>query len=221
MAGLRKYNDVCAMLATMYKPEWNVPLPEPLPTELQPLRDAPNLMEDVWISRPMEEVPRWLSDNAVRKGIRAMLKVERCTEELRRLHMEATNLSRWFGRELAAIELALMEPSNACLRVPLEQRRSHLLNLRSLWPGPLMPRHIFDSLVSQATEVAQTLNECRCDYDSFHQAHPKQTVESIDNDDIPEEDGINIEKSTDDILFDDYLLQTADNEIVEPNEGCL
>lgn len=50
MAGLQKYNDLCATLATMYQSEWAIPLPEPLPTELHPLRDAPNLMEDVWIS---------------------------------------------------------------------------------------------------------------------------------------------------------------------------
>lgn len=112
MAGLRKYNDICAMLVTMYQVQWNIPLPEPLPTELKPLRDAPHLMEDVWISRPMEEVPRWLSDSAVRRGIRAMLKVDRCTEEQRRLQMEAVNLSRWYGRELAAIELALIEPTS-------------------------------------------------------------------------------------------------------------
>lgn len=116
MAGLRKYNDVCAMLATMYKPEWNIPLPESLPTELKLLRDAPALMEDVWISRPSEEeMPRWVSDSTVREGIRAMLKAERCSEELRRLHTEAINLSQWFGRELAAIELALIEPSSMCL----------------------------------------------------------------------------------------------------------
>ncbi|KAG6913454.1 hypothetical protein DXG01_006716, partial [Tephrocybe rancida] len=34
MAGLRKYNDLCATLTTMYDPAWAVPLPEALPTEL-------------------------------------------------------------------------------------------------------------------------------------------------------------------------------------------
>ncbi|KAG6867712.1 hypothetical protein C0993_012020 [Termitomyces sp. T159_Od127] len=112
MAELQKYNDVCATLATMYKPEWNIPLPGPLSTELKPLCDATNLLEDVWISHPMDEVPHWLGDAMVQEGIRAMLKVEWCTEELRRLQVEAVNLTRWFGCELAAVELALIESSS-------------------------------------------------------------------------------------------------------------
>ncbi|KAG6914344.1 hypothetical protein DXG01_000923 [Tephrocybe rancida] len=50
MAGLCKYNDLCATLATMYNPAWAVPLPEALPTELKLLQDSPSLMQDVWIS---------------------------------------------------------------------------------------------------------------------------------------------------------------------------
>ncbi|KAG6877328.1 hypothetical protein C0993_008548 [Termitomyces sp. T159_Od127] len=210
MAGLRKYNDICATLAAMYKPEWNIPLPEPLPTELKPLRDATNLMEDVWISRPMEEVPCWLSDNTVRGGIRALLKVERCSEEWRRLQLEAANLSRWFGHELSAVELALTEPSNAYLCVPLEYRRSRLLNLCSLWPGPLIPQYVFEFLVSQARDVAQSLNESRLV--RSHPTHPAPIIESIDNEDVPEDAGLDIVANSEEVLFDDYILQTADNE---------
>jgi hypothetical protein len=36
-----------------------------------------------------------------------MLKLDRCTEEFRCLGIEADNLCWWFGRELAAIELAI------------------------------------------------------------------------------------------------------------------
>lgn len=112
MAGIKKYNDLCATLTSMYRPDWGIPLPEPLPNELKPLRDAPHLMQDVWISRPTEKVPRWLEDKNVRNGIRAQLKLDRCQEERRRLEVEAVNLMRWFGRELAAVELALSEPSS-------------------------------------------------------------------------------------------------------------
>ncbi|KAG6884437.1 hypothetical protein C0992_006324, partial [Termitomyces sp. T32_za158] len=218
MAGLRKYNDICAMLAAIYKPEWKIPLPEPLPTELKPLRDATSLMEDVWISHPAEEVPRWLSDGTVREGIRALLKVERCTEKWQRLQTEAFNLSRWFGRELAAIELALIKPSNSSLRVPLEQRRSRLLDLCSLWTSPLVPQHTFDFLASQAMDVAQSLSECRRDGAgdaSSNRTCPAPTFESIDNEDVPEEGGLDLTTSTDEVLFDDYLLQTVDNEMHE------
>jgi hypothetical protein len=68
-------------------------------------------MEDVWISPSLGEIPRWLEDSDVREGIRAMLKLDRCCEELSRINREAENLCRWFGCELAAIELALLNPS--------------------------------------------------------------------------------------------------------------
>ncbi|KAH0580598.1 hypothetical protein H2248_002090 [Termitomyces sp. 'cryptogamus'] len=65
MAGLKKYNDLCAQLALLYKPEWTIPLPKPLLTDLAMLRDASNLLTDVWISCPADTVPCWLEDKGV------------------------------------------------------------------------------------------------------------------------------------------------------------
>ncbi|KAG6899356.1 hypothetical protein C0993_010997 [Termitomyces sp. T159_Od127] len=226
MAGLRKYNDICATLAAMYKPEWAVPLPEPLPTELQPLRDASSLMEDVWISRPMEEVPRWLSDKEVREGIRAMLKTDRCAEERRRLEVEAANLSRWFGRELAAVEVALIDPStDVHVRVPLQQRRSRLLNLCSTWSTPFAPQIVFDNLIAQATQAAQSLSPPACDLHSnplsrylptsAAPAHSQEQAECMDDEDFPEDHGGLMTQTTDEIMLDDYLSHTAECEVID------
>ncbi|KAG6839552.1 hypothetical protein C0991_001573 [Blastosporella zonata] len=112
MVGLRKYNDLCATLASMYNPEWAIPVPEPLPTELKLLREDPRLLQDVWISRPTDKVPRWLQDPNLCEAIRARLKLDRCQEEQQRLQDEAVNLAQWHGRELAAVELALQVPTN-------------------------------------------------------------------------------------------------------------
>lgn len=72
-------------------------------------------MEDVWVE-PSEEAdaPLWLEDQDVRAGIRAMLKKDRCREEQQRLGWEADNLCRWFGRELATVEVALRTQKSAC-----------------------------------------------------------------------------------------------------------
>jgi hypothetical protein len=51
-----------------------------------------------------------LEDADVRDGICALLKHERCREEQKRLGIEADNLCRFFGEELAALELALRTP---------------------------------------------------------------------------------------------------------------
>jgi hypothetical protein len=91
----------------LHKPAWSIPIPQSLPIDLGALRDSVDFMEDVWISRSQGPIPRWLEDHDVRDGIRAMLKQDRCLEEKQRLHIEADNLCRWFGREVAGVELTL------------------------------------------------------------------------------------------------------------------
>ena len=107
MAAIRKFNKYCDALVTLSDPATNIPLPRHLKTDLSSLQDDPYLMEDVWVHPSTDAAPPWLTDTKVRKGIHAMLKVNRCTEEFRRLGIEADNLCRWFGRELAAIEVAI------------------------------------------------------------------------------------------------------------------
>jgi hypothetical protein len=86
-------------------------------------------MEDVWVTSTIGPGPRWLTDVNVRKGIRAMLKSDRCLEERRRLGLEADNLCAWFGRQLAAITLALKLPASKCMN-PNPDRLANLMSNR-------------------------------------------------------------------------------------------
>ena len=95
----------------MYDPEWNIPLPLSLPTKLADLRDQSSLMEDVWIASSETKHQPWLDKPDVRSGIRAMIKLDRCTEEQGRLGLEADNMCAWFRRELGAVELAIRTPN--------------------------------------------------------------------------------------------------------------
>ncbi|KAH0578807.1 hypothetical protein H2248_003002 [Termitomyces sp. 'cryptogamus'] len=52
-----------------------------------------------------------------------------------------------------------------------------------------MPQQTFDSLVTQATEVAQSLVTAKHNFDSQLQS---SLVEGSNNEDIPEEDGLDI-----------------------------
>ena len=108
-AAIRKYNHYCEQLSQLHNPTWAIPLPSPLPTTLTDLRNNPTLMQDIWITPSVGEVPRWLEDPDVRDGIRALVKTERCLEEQHRLGLEADNMCRWFGYELAAIHVALRQ----------------------------------------------------------------------------------------------------------------
>ncbi|TFK16874.1 hypothetical protein FA15DRAFT_683652 [Coprinopsis marcescibilis] len=78
---VKRFNRYCAELAAMHRPEWNIPLPEPLPAKLGDLRNDPGLLEDVWISPSNVEIPPWLNDPSVREGIRGMLRQDRCLED--------------------------------------------------------------------------------------------------------------------------------------------
>lgn len=115
MTAIRKFNKYCDELEALYQDEWGFPLPQALPTELGALRDEPDLLADVWISPTAGNTPKWLEDSDTRQGIRAMLTLDRCREERRRLGNEADNLCRWYGRELSGIELALRSQNCECV----------------------------------------------------------------------------------------------------------
>ena len=59
----------------LYNPESNLPLPTPLPTKLDDLRQDPSLLEDVCVVPSHEKPQPWLVDKNVRHGIQAMLKL--------------------------------------------------------------------------------------------------------------------------------------------------
>jgi hypothetical protein len=115
MTAIRKFNSYCERLESLFDPSWGVPLPAPLPTKLADLRNDQTLMEDVWITPSVGDVPRWIEDVDMRDGIRALLKQDRCREEQCRLGLEADNLCRWFRDELTALELAIRSPTSMYL----------------------------------------------------------------------------------------------------------
>ncbi|KAG1867477.1 hypothetical protein C8R48DRAFT_771969 [Suillus tomentosus] len=120
MTAIRKFNLYCERLELLHDPTWNIPLPTPLPTKLAELRGDQTLMQDVWITPSIGEVPRWLEDSDIRDGIRALLKRDRCQEEQTRLVMEAGNLCRFFQEELTALELSLRLPETLSYDIATE-----------------------------------------------------------------------------------------------------
>ncbi|EAU89215.2 hypothetical protein CC1G_03480 [Coprinopsis cinerea okayama7 len=133
MRAIHKHNEICTKLAKLHKRKWKLPLPKPLPTKLGDLRNSPALLEDVWITRINGPMPEWLENPDVRRGIRAHLKLKRCSEERIRLGREADNLSRWYGRESTAVEIAIALPSNSDIRFILLQHRARLAAIKQRW----------------------------------------------------------------------------------------
>jgi len=92
MSAIRKFNSYCEHLAELYDVSSGIPLPSPLPMKLAELRNNQSLLEDIWISPSVGEIPQWLEDVDVREGIRAVLKIDQCLEEQRCLGIEADNM---------------------------------------------------------------------------------------------------------------------------------
>ena len=120
MTAIRKFNKYRTELSGMHDPAWNFPLIESLPEELKVLREDSSLLADVWISRVSPTIPRWLEDANVQAGIRAVLAKDRCEEERLRLEMEAENLCRSYGLNLAAVELAMQLPASTLLLLVID-----------------------------------------------------------------------------------------------------
>jgi hypothetical protein len=109
---IRRYNQYCESLKASYKPEYQIPLPQPLAENLYEVRDDSYLLEDVIIGPTPEPPARWFTESTIRLGVRALLKLDRCAEEKDRLITEAGNMCNWFRRELTALELALLDPGS-------------------------------------------------------------------------------------------------------------
>ncbi|EIN12222.1 hypothetical protein PUNSTDRAFT_60270, partial [Punctularia strigosozonata HHB-11173 SS5] len=80
--------------------------------------------------------PLWLADEQVRKGIRAMLEVRRCEEELSRIRKERSILQEWARAEWEAIEYAIKSHGKCWLFDVVHQlrmRRGELLRLIVTW----------------------------------------------------------------------------------------
>lgn len=170
VSAIHKFNIYCVKLESLNQSHWNIPLPQQLPVELTALKSCQDMMEDVWMTRAEGGVPRWLSDSRVRLGIRAMLKKARCREERKRLGDESDNICRWFGAELSAIEIALLDKSSTSIwnvklsfiterlvddsiNVHLRRRKLHLISLKPRWCNSLASTMRFDSHIEQAKQI--------------------------------------------------------------------
>ncbi|KAG2113977.1 hypothetical protein DEU56DRAFT_874329 [Suillus clintonianus] len=222
MTAIRKFNSYCEHLDTLYDPSWGIPLPMALPTKLADLRNDQALMEDVWIAPSAGDIPRWLDDSDVRDGIRALLKHDRCQEERQRLSIEADNLCRYFGDELAALELALSSDANELFIFSLRTRRDHLLQLRSRWENPFASVARFSDRVKVATDLAKTLTRGATKASLSWIHNPPILAIDHQEDDIPDfEAGPASSIDAHQIAFSDFLEEDAiaDEDIEDIDEA--
>ncbi|KAL0572368.1 hypothetical protein V5O48_009603 [Marasmius crinis-equi] len=146
---IRKYNQYCAYLASNYKPEFKIPVPKELPVNVAALRDleTSHLYEDVWITAS-QTPPRWLTDEKVREGIRAIASLDRAAEERVRLAAEADNLVAWYRYELYALKVMESLPQFVKYQCLVKLRIDDHLHLGNHWANPFIPKVWFQQEVT-------------------------------------------------------------------------
>ncbi|KAJ6494212.1 hypothetical protein C8R45DRAFT_824346 [Mycena sanguinolenta] len=162
---ITKFNNYCAQLEELRPPGCTIPIPTPLSTQLNGLRDGSALHEDVWITPSQGPAPRWLDDEDVRDGIRSLHRLDRCAEEEVRLGRERASLSTWLTQELAIVTRAIETCTEVSdlLVLPLRERLEHLQYLSLAWARALRPvapsRHAATAHVSNAADASAANSE--------------------------------------------------------------
>ncbi|EDQ99462.1 uncharacterized protein LACBIDRAFT_335031, partial [Laccaria bicolor S238N-H82] len=111
----KKYNDICAELEKMIKRK-EIPhgacAPHRIATDgLFKLDVDDDIWQDVGLDDmdlcSGREIPQWLGDEGVQKGIKSLMELDRCQKELRRLSYERSAMQEWFEEEWKCVMMAM------------------------------------------------------------------------------------------------------------------
>ncbi|KAF8078353.1 hypothetical protein FPV67DRAFT_1615717 [Lyophyllum atratum] len=142
---VNKYNALCEDLSLrLSRGEGTSGAVAPVPIKKEGLFKL-DVDDEIWQNIGLNEneafdqqVPDWLGDENTRIGIRAMLYLERCTEETGRLAREISALQDWMMEEWCTINLAIDKAEGQSGLVhQLEQDRQHLVHLCAMWETSL------------------------------------------------------------------------------------
>ncbi|KAJ7078554.1 hypothetical protein B0H15DRAFT_1000961 [Mycena belliarum] len=154
LKAIKKFNAGCESLARLRPADCNVPIPSPLSTQLNGLRNDPDLHEDVWITPSVGPIPRWLNDEDVRDGIRSLHVADRCAEEVIRLNLERDNLRRWLLEEMDVVRRAIELNPESPLVFLLRWREDHITELGRSWGPSLRLQDVNSRFVTQSAASA-------------------------------------------------------------------
>ncbi|KAJ7615780.1 hypothetical protein DFH06DRAFT_1013158 [Mycena polygramma] len=136
----KDYNKTCAAIAKLIKsraaPKSAI-APQPIDEKkVWELDVDDGIWQDVGLDDDDDEgaaAPLWLSNDPVRKGIPAMLDLQRADEEDRELAKERRAMQMWFSEEWKIVNVAMERADTEGLRYSLHLRRERLLRLCATW----------------------------------------------------------------------------------------
>lgn len=99
---VKQYNELCDVIADLIR-RGRAPPGVVAPTKI-PLKGLFDMDVDseIWFEHGLGSdttVPRWMKEELVRKGIRALIEVDRCAEEEARILCERRAMQEWFAEE--------------------------------------------------------------------------------------------------------------------------
>ncbi|KAK6992139.1 hypothetical protein R3P38DRAFT_3409057 [Favolaschia claudopus] len=156
LKAINKFNACCASLEELRPPRCSIPIPTPLSTQLNGLRNDVSLHEDVWITPSEGPIPRWLNDEGVREGIRNLHALDRCAEEVIRLNLERDNLRRWLSEEKSIALRAKEILGDSPLVFYILQREQDLEDMGRSWKSSLKLQDIHGRYISDSAQASAT-----------------------------------------------------------------
>ncbi|KAJ6570606.1 hypothetical protein DFH09DRAFT_1246915 [Mycena vulgaris] len=165
------YNKLCGEISKVIKegkaPQGTI-APVPIPAKGIWQLDVDNgIWQDVGLDQddgePAAEPPLWLCDEKVRPGIKAMLELDRCSEEDICLKKERCELQVWFAEEWAVVKVAMERANSKEDKYQLRLIRNNLVCLCATWDGTLPNLGVDTSALPAWGPSAAELSTCALD----------------------------------------------------------
>jgi len=219
----RRYNTLCSDLVEMIKskkgPRGAV---APLPIEMDRLFKL-DVGDDIWQDVGLTdendenvEIPAWLGDEYVRKGIKSLLDLDRCMEERRRLISECISMRQWMCEEwvivTSAVGCSLDDPD---VVYQLNERRKVLLRLCVAWDAAVKIIPVGDDL-PWGPDLAELANARLFEYnESVNAPYLHDPVEEDMEEDAEDEVGDEVENEVDAAFIDELEIDSLAYEFLQ------
>ncbi|THV03125.1 hypothetical protein K435DRAFT_916154 [Dendrothele bispora CBS 962.96] len=189
-----KYNKLCDEMADLIRqhqaPNFAM---APKKIERQSLFDLDvdkEIWQDMGLDEDAENPPLWLCNEEVRRGIRAVLELDRCIEESTRLRVQRKALQEWFMDEWYTLEAALKQITTSGLQHQLKLHRRYLLMMYAHWEKPLV--ELSDGFPKEWGPSQEDISEVRLHV--YTDAVESEETEGLDIDFEEEADPVLVEQ---------------------------
>ncbi|EDR14713.1 uncharacterized protein LACBIDRAFT_305654 [Laccaria bicolor S238N-H82] len=195
----KKYNNLCSELEKMIKAKQSprgARAPHKIATEGLFKLDVD---DDIWQDVGLDDtdlssenaIPQWLGNEDVRKGIKALLELDRCKEELRRLSYERSAMQEWLIEEWQCVIKGIENEQDINIIYQLDLRASFLAHVCLIWQDKVclvIPHKSMDSSWGPTLDDLAHVRKIEMMEMVADQDSNTETVIAVNDDDDDEDD---------------------------------